>query len=81
MIPVGATFEVWFGIDNPPGHVAGGVRPDERIPDSDSRSEDAQSTPLSVPASDFNMLYDRIEQTTNGWGVVKLDTELFGKSE
>ena len=61
--PMGATFEEWFGIDDLPDHVARGVRPDERIPDGDSTPTSDRPT---IPASDFDMLYNRMDQITNG---------------
>ena len=62
-VPIGTVFEDWFGIDHFPDHVTGGAQPDERVPDSDSAPPSDSPT---IPASDFDILYNRALQFTHG---------------
>ena len=61
----GNAFEDWFDFPAaPPEHLTGGELPDDPI-SSDDPSPPSDSP--TVPASESEVLYRRMEQFTNGW--------------
>ena len=65
MVPIGAAFEDWFGIDDLPDHITGGVRNDDQDLVADLFSLLLQTVRQPQPRS--------LTYSTHAWGNSRMD--------